>query len=35
MVLMPPPVHGIGNAGGFTMEVEDRSGSATPSNSWR
>jgi hydrophobe/amphiphile efflux-1 (HAE1) family protein len=30
MVLMPPPVHGIGNAGGFTMEVEDRSGSATP-----
>ncbi len=30
MVLMPPAVNGIGNAGGFTMEVEDRSGSATP-----
>jgi hydrophobe/amphiphile efflux-1 (HAE1) family protein len=30
IVLLPPPVRGIGNAGGFTMEVEDRSGSATP-----
>src|SRR5258708_25233307 len=30
MVVMPPAVNGIGNAGGFTMEVEDRSGSATP-----
>jgi hydrophobe/amphiphile efflux-1 (HAE1) family protein len=30
LVLMPPAVNGIGNAGGFTMEVEDRSGSATP-----
>jgi multidrug efflux pump len=30
VVLMPPAVSGIGNAGGFTMQVEDRSGSATP-----
>ncbi|HLH77563.1 MAG TPA: efflux RND transporter permease subunit, partial [Candidatus Binataceae bacterium] len=30
IVLLPPPVMGLGNAGGFTMEVEDRSGSATP-----
>ena len=30
MVLMPPAVSGIGNAGGFTMQVEDRSGTATP-----
>jgi hydrophobe/amphiphile efflux-1 (HAE1) family protein len=30
VVLLPPPVRGIGNAGGFTMQVEDRSGSATP-----
>jgi hydrophobe/amphiphile efflux-1 (HAE1) family protein len=30
MVLLPPPVHGIGNAGGFTLEIEDRSGGATP-----
>jgi hydrophobe/amphiphile efflux-1 (HAE1) family protein len=30
IVLLPPPVRGIGNAGGFTMEVEDRSGSVTP-----
>ena len=30
MVLPPPPVHGIGNAGGFTLEIEDRSGGATP-----
>jgi len=30
MMLLPPPVHGIGNAGGFTMEIEDRSGDATP-----
>ena len=27
---MPPAVSGIGNAGGFTMQVEDRSGTATP-----
>ncbi len=30
MMLLPPPVHGIGNVGGFTMEIEDRSGDATP-----
>src|SRR5260370_14601757 len=30
VVLMPPAVSGIGNAGGFTMHVEDRSGTATP-----
>jgi multidrug efflux pump subunit AcrB len=29
-VLIPPAVIGLGNAGGFTMQVEDRSGSATP-----
>ena len=27
IVLLPPAVRGIGNNGGFTMEVEDRSGS--------
>ena len=30
MVLLPPPVHGIGSSGGFTLQVEDRSGQATP-----
>ena len=30
MVLLPPPVQGIGQAGGFKMQVEDRSGLATP-----
>jgi multidrug efflux pump len=30
LVLLPPAVNGIGNAGGFTMQIEDRSGSATP-----
>jgi multidrug efflux pump len=30
IVLLPPAVSGIGNAGGFTMQIEDRSGSATP-----
>jgi hydrophobe/amphiphile efflux-1 (HAE1) family protein len=30
VVLQPPAVSGIGNAGGFTMQVEDRSGIATP-----
>jgi multidrug efflux pump len=30
LVLLPPPVRGVGNAGGFTMQVEDRSGQATP-----
>ena len=29
-MLLPPAVNGIGNAGGFTMQVEDRSGTATP-----
>ncbi len=30
LVLLPPPVQGIGQAGGFKMQVEDRSGQATP-----
>lgn len=30
MVLSPPPVRGMGHAGGFKMEVEDRSGRASP-----
>jgi multidrug efflux pump subunit AcrB len=30
VVLLPPAVSGIGNAGGFTMQVEDRSGNTTP-----
>ncbi len=30
IALLPPAVRGMGNAGGFTMQVEDRSGSATP-----
>jgi multidrug efflux pump len=30
LVLSPPPVRGIGQAGGFKMQVEDRSGQATP-----
>jgi hydrophobe/amphiphile efflux-1 (HAE1) family protein len=30
IVLLPPPVQGIGQAGGFKMQVEDRSGRATP-----
>ena len=30
LVLPPPPVRGIGNAGGFTMLVQDRSGVASP-----
>jgi hydrophobe/amphiphile efflux-1 (HAE1) family protein len=30
LVLQPPPVRGIGNAGGFKMQVEDRAGRATP-----
>ena len=28
LVLLPPPVQGIGQAGGFKMQVEDRSGLA-------
>jgi hydrophobe/amphiphile efflux-1 (HAE1) family protein len=30
LVLSPPPVRGIGSAGGFKMQVEDRSGTSTP-----
>ena len=30
LVLSPPPVRGIGQAGGFKVQVEDRSGQATP-----
>ena len=30
LVFPPPPVRGIGSAGGFKMQIEDRSGSATP-----
>jgi hydrophobe/amphiphile efflux-1 (HAE1) family protein len=30
LVIQPPPVRGIGTAGGFKMQVEDRSGRATP-----
>jgi hydrophobe/amphiphile efflux-1 (HAE1) family protein len=30
LVLSPPPVRGIGQAGGFKMQVEDRSGLSTP-----
>ena len=26
LVILPPPVAGIGNAGGFRMMVEDRAG---------
>jgi multidrug efflux pump len=29
-VVSPPPVRGVGTAGGFKMQVEDRSGSGTP-----
>ena len=29
-VLSPPPVRGIGQAGGFKMQIEDRTGNATP-----
>ena len=29
-MLLPPPVQGIGQAGGFKMQVEDRSGHASP-----
>jgi multidrug efflux pump subunit AcrB len=29
-VFPPPPVRGMGNAGGFKMQIEDRSGAATP-----
>jgi hydrophobe/amphiphile efflux-1 (HAE1) family protein len=30
LVLQPPPVQGIGQAGGFKMQVEDRAGLSTP-----
>ncbi len=30
LVLAPPPVRGLGNAGGFKMQIEDRTGQATP-----
>jgi hydrophobe/amphiphile efflux-1 (HAE1) family protein len=30
LVLSPPPVRGIGQAGGFKMQIEDRSGLSTP-----
>ena len=30
LVLQPPPVRGIGTAGGFKLQVQDRSGQATP-----
>ncbi|MFN8390320.1 MAG: multidrug efflux RND transporter permease subunit [Bdellovibrionota bacterium] len=30
MVIPPPPVRGIGTAGGFRMQVQDRSGQGTP-----
>jgi multidrug efflux pump subunit AcrB len=30
LVFPPPPVRGIGNAGGFKMQVQDRSGAHTP-----
>jgi hydrophobe/amphiphile efflux-1 (HAE1) family protein len=30
LVFPPPPVRGVGNAGGFKMQIEDRSGSASP-----
>ena len=30
LVLSPPPVRGIGSAGGFKMQIEDRSGLSTP-----
>ncbi|HKQ48286.1 MAG TPA: multidrug efflux RND transporter permease subunit [Phycisphaerae bacterium] len=30
LVIPPPPVRGIGNAGGFKMQVQDHTGRATP-----
>jgi hydrophobe/amphiphile efflux-1 (HAE1) family protein len=30
LVLQPPPVRGLGNAGGFKMQVQDRTGRASP-----
>jgi hydrophobe/amphiphile efflux-1 (HAE1) family protein len=30
LVFPPPPIRGVGNAGGFKVQIEDRSGLATP-----
>jgi hydrophobe/amphiphile efflux-1 (HAE1) family protein len=30
LVFPPPPVRGVGQAGGFKLQIEDRSGTATP-----
>src|SRR5581483_9812129 len=30
LVFPPPPVRGVGSAGGFKMQIEDRSGQGTP-----
>jgi hydrophobe/amphiphile efflux-1 (HAE1) family protein len=30
MVIPPPPIRGIGNAGGFKLQIQDRSGESTP-----
>src|SRR5205085_2863862 len=30
LVFPPPPVRGVGTAGGFKMQVEDRTGRASP-----
>ncbi len=30
LVFPPPPIRGVGNAGGFKMQIEDRSGTKTP-----
>ena len=30
MVIPPPPIRGVGNAGGFKLQVQDRSGQNTP-----
>jgi hydrophobe/amphiphile efflux-1 (HAE1) family protein len=30
LVFPPPPIRGVGNAGGFKLQIEDRSGTATP-----
>ena len=29
-VVAPPPIRGVGNAGGFKLQIEDRSGTETP-----
>jgi hydrophobe/amphiphile efflux-1 (HAE1) family protein len=30
LVFPPPPIRGVGNAGGFKLQIEDRSGTQTP-----